>query len=130
MNIVLDTNILVSAMWSPEGNAARIIEAILANRFTLCYDRQIAEEYNKVLRYPKLKFKEDDIVAFLEPVLDYGLGITDYPRTDIVFDRDETDRKFFEVAKYCNALLVTGNLKHYPNDPIVMTMADFIAGYL
>ena len=130
MNIVLDTNILVSAMWSPEGNAARIIEAILANRFTPCYDRQIAEEYNKVLRYPKLKFKEDDIVAFLEPVLDYGLGITDYPRTDIVFDRDETDRKFFEVAKYCNALLVTGNLKHYPNDPIVMTMADFIAGYL
>ena len=130
MNIVLDTNILVSAMWSPEGNAARIIEAILANRFILCYDRQIAEEYNKVLRYPKLKFKEDDIVAFLEPVLDYGLGITDYPRTDIVFDRDETDRKFFEVAKYCNALLVTGNLKHYPNDPIVMTMADFIAGYL
>ena len=69
-------------------------------------------------------------MAFLEPVLDYGLGITDYPRTDIVFDRDETDRKFFEVAKYCNALLVTGNLKHYPNDPIVMTMADFIAGYL
>ena len=64
MNIVLDTNILVSAMWSPEGNAARIIEAILANRFTLCYDRQIAEEYNKVLRYPKLIVKDKNILPF------------------------------------------------------------------
>ena len=91
MNIVLDTNILVSAMWSPDGNAAKVVEAILTNRFTICYDRQIAEEYNKVLRYPKLKFKEDDITAFLEPVLDYGLGIINYPKTDAAFDRNDTN---------------------------------------
>ena len=89
MNIVMDTNILVSALYSPNGKAAKVIEAILENRFTVCYDRQIAEEYNKVLRYPKLKFKEDDIVAFIEPVLDYGLGIINYPKTDAVFDQDE-----------------------------------------
>ena len=130
MNIVLDTNILVSAMWSPDGNAAKVVSAILLNRFTLCYDRQIAEEYNKVLRYPKLKFKEDDIVAFLEPVLDYGLGIINYPKTDTVFDRDETDRKFYDVGKSCGAKIITGNLKHFPDDPDVMSLADFVDQYL
>ena len=130
MNIVLDTNILVSAMWSPDGNAAKVVEAILTNRFTICYDRQIAEEYNKVLRYPKLKFKEDDITAFLEPVLDYGLGIINYPKTDAIFDRDETDRKFYDVGKSCGAKIITGNLRRFPDDEDVMSLADFVEQYL
>ena len=130
MNIVMDTNILVSALYSPNGKAAKVIEAILENRFTVCYDRQIAEEYNKVLRYPKLKFKEDDIVAFIEPVLDYGLGIINYPKTDAVFDQDETDRKFYDVGKFCGAKMITGNLKHFPDDPDVMSLADFVERYL
>ena len=130
MNIVLDTNILVSAMWSPDGKAAKLIEAILSNRFTLCYDRRIAEEYHKVLRYPKLKFKEDDVAAFLESLLGYGLGIINYPKTDAVFDQDETDRKFYDVGKSCGAKIITGNLKHFPPDPDVMSLADFADQYL
>ena len=130
MNIVLDTNILVSAMWSPDGKAAKVIEAILSNRFTLCYDRQIAEEYHKVLRYPKLRFKEDDVAAFLESLLDYGLGIINYPKTDAAFDLDETDRKFYDVGKSCGAKIITGNLKHFPTDPDVMSLADFADQYL
>ena len=130
MNIVLDTNILVSAMWSPDGKAAKVIEAILSNRFTPCFDNQIVQEYNKVLRYPKLKFKEEDVVAFLEPILNYGFYVTNYPKTDAVFDQDEADRKFYDVGKYCGAKIITGNLKHFPDDPDVMSLADFVDQYL
>ena len=130
MNIVLDTNILVSAMWSFDGKAAMVIKEILSGRLTLCYGRRIAEEYNKVLRYPKLKFKEDDVTVFLEHLLDYGLCITNYPKTNAVFDRDETDRKFYDVGKYCGAKIITGNLKHFPDDPDVMSLADFVDRYL
>ncbi len=38
------------------------------------------------------------MAASLEPVPDYGIGIINYPKTDAVFDRDETDRKFYDVV--------------------------------
>ena len=35
-------------------------------------------------------------------------------------------KKFYEVAKFCGADLVTGNLKHYPADPRVMNVTAFL----
>ena len=29
-------------------------------------------------------------------------------------ERDETDRKLYKIAKYCNTILMTGNLANYP----------------
>ena len=29
---------------------------------------------------------------------------------------DESDRKFYEVAKFCHAPLITGNIKHFPDE--------------
>lgn len=37
----------------------------------------------------------------------------------------EADKKFYEAAKFCGAVLVTGNVKHFPEDPSVMSAADF-----
>jgi predicted nuclease of predicted toxin-antitoxin system len=41
---------------------------------------------------------------------------------------DKTDRKFFEVAKTADAMLVTGNGKHFPDDSLVISPADFLRG--
>ena len=43
---------------------------------------------------------------------------------------DEADRKFYEVAKHCGATLITGNIKHFPSDEIIMTANDFLEKYL
>jgi hypothetical protein len=40
------------------------------------------------------------------------------------------DRKFYEVAKYCNAQLITGNLKHFPEDKIVLSVREFLDSLL
>lgn len=130
MNIVLDTNILVSAVWSPGRNASDILNAVFARRFTVCYDHRILEEYDRVLRYPKLGFSEWEINALLDPIIRNGLSVVADPVTDIPFERDETDRKFYEVAKYCGAVLITGNLKHYPREDSIMEMAGFIRKYM
>jgi hypothetical protein len=42
---------------------------------------------------------------------------------------DETDRKFYDVAKATDAILITGNTKHYPNEPFVLTPAAFVQRY-
>ncbi len=39
---------------------------------------------------------------------------------------DEADKKFYEVAKFCGAQLITGNIKHFPNDKIVLTASEFL----
>lgn len=130
MNIVLDTNILVSAVWSPGRNATKILEAVFARKFTACYDYRILEEYDQVLHYPKLKFSESAIEAVLEPIIKNGLSVVPEPIKDVPFERDETDRKFYEVAKFCHAVLITGNLRHYPEDPDIMNATDFCKKYM
>ena len=130
MNIVLDTNILISAAWSPGRNASSILNAVFAKKFSACYDYRILEEYNRVFHYPKFKFYEWEINAILEPLIKNGISVIADPIPDVSFDKDETDRKFYEVAKYCHAILVTGNLSHYPSDPFVISPSDFCQRYL
>ncbi|MBR4703728.1 MAG: putative toxin-antitoxin system toxin component, PIN family [Oscillospiraceae bacterium] len=130
MNIVLDTNVLVSAVWSPGRNAYNILSAAFARRFTLCYDHRILEEYERVLRYPKLGFTAQEVNAVLDPLLKNGLSVVADPIPEVPFERDETDRKFYEVAKFCCAVLISGNLAHYPPDPEILSPADFCRRYL
>ena len=42
---------------------------------------------------------------------------------------DESDKKFYEVAKFCEAKLITGNIKHFPEDEIVITVSEFFEKY-
>lgn len=129
MNIVLDTNVLVSALWSANSKPAAIVNAVLARRFTACYDYRILDEYTKVLHRPKFKFKDWEINALLDPIIKNGISVIAEPLPDIPFI-DESDKKFYEVSKFCDAYVVTGNIKHYPDDPCIITVADFCEQYL
>ena len=40
---------------------------------------------------------------------------------------DPDDQKFYDAACCCDALLVTVNKKHYPDDSRVLTPAEFFA---
>ena len=130
MNIVLDTNILVSALWSPGRNATEILAAVFAREFTVCYDYRILDEYNRVLHYPKLKFEEWEIESILDPLIKNGISVIAPSIEGIDFGRDEDDKKFYEVAKYCHAILITGNLKHFPEDSKIISPAEFCLRYL
>ncbi|MCM1136212.1 MAG: putative toxin-antitoxin system toxin component, PIN family [Clostridium sp.] len=129
MNIVLDTNVLVSALWSSDSKPAGIVNAVLGRRFTACYDYRIINEYYNVLRRPKFHFSEWEIQSLLEFITSNGISVVPAPLPDIYF-ADKTDRKFYEVAAFCHARLITGNIKHYPQDSCVITVADFCKMYL
>lgn len=124
MNVVLDTNILVSALWTPNRKPAAILNALWNRRFTICYDYRILIEYENVLRRPKFKFQDWEINSILDFITKEGLSVVPFPLPDVIFT-DESDKKFYETAKFCNAIIVTGNLKHYPNDPCILSASDF-----
>lgn len=130
MNIVLNTNILVSAAWYPGRNATAILQAVFLKKFTVCYDWRILEEYERVMHYPKFSFEEWEISAVLDPIVKDGLSVIPDPLPHIPFERDESDRKFYEVAKYCGAVLITGNLAHYPEDPEILSPAEFCSRFI
>lgn len=56
MDIILDTNILVSAMINPKGLPAKILNLVLNGRLTILYDNLIIGEYREVLRRKKFNF--------------------------------------------------------------------------
>ena len=54
MRIVLDTNVLVSAILSPRSASAQIIRLVLDDALNLAVSRDILDEAYRVVRYPKL----------------------------------------------------------------------------
>lgn len=127
MLVVLDTNILVSALWSQNGVPARVFSMALNGELTLCYDYRILCEYREVLLRPKFAFSAGEVNALLDWIESSGHSIIAKTRNDVFVD--EADKKFYEVAKFCGAILITGNLKHFPQNPQVMTPAQFLENH-
>ncbi len=120
----MDTNVLVSALWSAVSKPSAIVSATVAGRFKMCYDYRLLEEYRSVLLRPKFNFDKWQVDWLLDELTASGISVIAKPLPKIKFT-DESDRKFYEVAKFCNATLITGNIKHYPQDSCISTVADF-----
>jgi putative PIN family toxin of toxin-antitoxin system len=122
--VVFDSNVLVSAFWTESGKAARVLRMFIEGKLLLIYSQDILTEYKTVLSRPKLQFKRVRIGELVNHIRKNGVNVNP-PFSDIAFV-DESDRKFYDAAKTYNAILITGNLKHYPNEPFIMTVSDFL----
>jgi len=127
--IVLDTNVIVSALWNRNGNPATLLKMFFENEIVLFYDEEIFNEYNRVLRRSKFKFLEPEINDLLYFIEANGIQISNTEKS-VEFMIDESDRKFYDVAKKCKAFLITGNKKHFPNESFVLSPTDFLNLYL
>lgn len=123
MNVVINTNIL-SSLWSRDGAPARFMENLLTGFITPCFDYRIISEYQEVLCRPKFRFSKGEVNSLLDWIISQGISVIPDPLC-IEFS-DISDKKFYEVAKFCNAYLVTGNIKHYPKDDLVITVTDYL----
>jgi len=121
---VLDTNILVSALWSQQGNPYKIVEMFFKKEITLYYVPEIIEEYTEVLNRTKLNFSNNKVSSLLQEIRKNGI-LADSTVSTVLFS-DESDRIFYDTAKTNDAILITGNLKHFPKEPFIMTPNDFL----
>lgn len=112
MIIVLDTNILVSALITPFGNAARILDLVLRGDIRILYDDRILSEYREVLLRPKFGFEAKDVDILIDYLEAEGIRITPYVINELLVDKD--DIPFLEVAISGEAnALITGNKRHF-----------------
>lgn len=122
MFVILDTNVIVSALLSPHGKPAYVFNRFVEGDFTLCADERILEEYYVVLSREKFHFD----LTYIEQIMSFirSKAIIVSPTPLAIPFSDESDKKFFEVAKVCNAVLITGNAKHFPADPLIKSMNE------
>ena len=122
--VVLDTNILVSDLLSPTGNPAKIYNLFLTGILTLIFSADIFAEYLDVLHRPSLNIPPDDTYIVLDAILKHGKHVR--PALSTISILDEDDRIFYDAAKSADAYLITGNIRHYPQDQFILTPTAFL----
>ena len=128
---VIDTNVLVSAMLKWNSVPGHIIELVFDDLIVPVFSREIIEEYKEVLSRSKFHLPNDTVEDIIGSLIDSGIFV-DGETQDMEFI-DEKDRMFFEVVmeerKKEDAYLVTGNIRHFPVEPFIVTprqMLDII----
>ena len=124
---VFDTNVLVSAMITHNSDSAtiKVLEQVVKGLIVPLFNDEILLEYQEVLHRDKFNLREDDILNMLDLIIDNGCWAgrrtTDFPYPDA------DDIVFFEVSMSKEGtFLVTGNTKHFPKVPTVVTPAEML----
>jgi uncharacterized protein len=113
--VVLDTNVVVSALLKPQGLEEQVLRLTLAGKFILCLSPPVLSEYARVLQSPKFKLRADDVTAVLKQL--ERTGSLFEPLHTLKISEHEPDNRLYECADAAQAaFLVTGNLKHFKRD--------------
>lgn len=126
---VIDTNVLVSALLSSHDDAATVLVVgkLFSGEVIPFFSDDILKEYNKVLRRAKFHFSEETISMLLQTIEKYGERIVPTPTGELL--PDMKDLPFYEVVvekQEDDAYLVTGNMKHFPAKPFIVTAKEFL----
>jgi putative PIN family toxin of toxin-antitoxin system len=113
IRVVLDTNIIVSALLQPLGPPAQIVVMALGGSIELCVSGSVYTEYEEVISRPRLKRSAEIIAATLQSIREKGFWVRPTQKVQACLDPD--DDIFLECAQAAHAdYLVTGNLKDFP----------------
>lgn len=124
---VIDTNVLVSALLSrfKDTSTVQLLQLLILGEITPIYNDEIFEEYQTVLTRSKFGFPDTLIDETLDVIRRYGINSS---RTEASKQLpDPKDVVFYEVALSVeDSFLVTGNIKHFPKKPFVVTPAEML----
>ena len=113
IRVVIDTNIIVSALLQPLGPPAQVFLLALSGSIQLCITGDVYAEYEEVIRRPRFRREESVIIAALDSIREKGFWVR--PTETVRACADPDDDIFLECAQAARAAyLVTGNTKHFP----------------
>lgn len=125
---VIDTNVLVSAMLKKGSAPWQVVKEALDGCITPLLNGDILSEYGEVLLRKKFGFSETAVAKLVTELPKRALFINAAPTQEILPDSDDT--VFYEVVMTAqdkeNAYLVTGNLKHFPTKPFIVTPREML----
>lgn len=126
--VVIDTNVLVSAVLKSHSVPWSIVELAFDGPIIPILNEAIEKEYREVLSRPKFHLPEDLIEGIMSTFHKRAIYV-DAEHLDIELP-DPKDLVFYEVVmeerKEEDAYLVTGNIRHFPNRPFIVTPREML----
>jgi putative PIN family toxin of toxin-antitoxin system len=115
MQVILDANVLISAVISSRGAPAQILRLWEEERFDLVVSQPILEELERVIHYPRIQQRydlpEDDVARFLQLIR--GGAIVVEPNVEIAaIERDPSDNRYLECAIEAGASYIVSGDQH------------------
>ncbi len=112
--IVVDTNVLVSALLITHGAEAAVLDCIADHKAEWCVSPAVLAEYEEVLRRPKFSRIPPKYVDALLVFAARANLVS--PKITLTVSPHGPDNRFLECAEAANAdYLVTGNTRHFPS---------------
>lgn len=110
MRVVLDVNVLVSALLSRAGAPGRLIALWLEGAFELVVSEELLAELGRALAYPKLRehVSREDAADFIALLRATASMLADAERPDHI-SRDPGDDYLVALAKASASVLVSGD---------------------
>ena len=125
---VIDTNVVVSSMFKKGSIPSRIMDYAINGEIIPLLNSEIVDEYNEVLLRNEFGFAEADVYELIS-LLKARAIFLDRTVTDEPFP-DPDDAVFYEIVltarKVAEAYLITGNIKHFPVKPFVVTPREML----
>ena len=124
---IIDTNVIVSAFLSRHNDSATVLflDCLFKGTITPIYNDEILNEYSTVLTRSKFKIAKEKIDAVLTEIKTKGIHSERVNSGETL--PDAKDLVFYEVAlSKEDSFLVTGNLKHFPKKPFVVSPAEMM----
>ena len=126
--VVIDTNVLVSAVLKSHSVPGSIVELAFDGPIIPILNEAIEKEYREVLSRPKFHLPEDLIEGIMSTFHKRAMYV-DAEHLDVELP-DPKDLVFYEVMmeerKEEDAYLVTGNIRHFPNRPFIVTPREML----
>ena len=126
--VVIDTNVLVSAVLKSHSVPGSIVELAFDGPIIPILNEAIEKEYREVLSRPKFHLPEDLIEGIMSTFHKRAIYV-DAEHLDVELP-DPKDLVFYEVVmedrKEEDAYLVTGNIRHFPNRPFIVTPREML----
>jgi uncharacterized protein len=128
LKVVIDTNIIVSALLSPRGLSAKLLNLVLEKKIIIVYDNNILFEYSDVLNREKFKLDKELVNIIINFIAKEG----EYKTAEFqnIKFNDEDDKAFYDLYKNEDVdFLITGNKKHFPGEKNIVTVRNFFNEY-
>ena len=110
INIILDTNILISSLLF-RGKASALYKHIVEGRLTPCISPSILDEYERVLSYPKFKLTKQEIYYLInEEIRPFYIMYKEPPAGTNWIIEDPSDNKFIDICiQIHDSFLISGD---------------------
>ena len=128
----IDTNVIVSAMitHNPESPALHVLEAALDGRIIYLYNESVIAELVEVIKRPKFNIPFEYASIVIRSLITSGTEVDVQSHNIAVIDPN--DAVFCDIVLSADiypddtSYLITGNLKHFPKEPWIISPREMV----